>query len=192
MPTTALAFPGVDAAIAQIEGFGKPGTLATVDNNPGNIITGNYAKSQGAIGANNGFAVFPDVATGLQATDNLVGYYANKGASIQDLINSWAPASAGNNPTSYAKDVANAVGATPSTPLSSLNGATPVANSTAGAILNGIIGTTPLGLGSTIFGVTWSRFAAFALGLIFIVGGLYLLKPTQTIVTSAARGLIAA
>jgi hypothetical protein len=36
----------------------KDGTLAWRNNNPGNLISGPFAKRQGAIGDNKGFAVF--------------------------------------------------------------------------------------------------------------------------------------
>ena len=53
-------------AIYQMEGSG-PTTIATRNNNPGNLRSG-----PGQIGTNGGFAVFPDMATGWAALDNQI------------------------------------------------------------------------------------------------------------------------
>ncbi|MBI5409103.1 MAG: hypothetical protein HZA14_07035 [Nitrospirae bacterium] len=50
----------------------KDGTLAWRNNNPGNIISGPFAKRRGAIGENKGFAVFPDTETGRKAQYSLL------------------------------------------------------------------------------------------------------------------------
>ncbi len=40
--------------------------------------------------------------------------------------------------------------------------------------------------------IPWSRIAAFLLGLLLIVGGIYLIKPVQQVVTKTVKGAIAA
>lgn len=142
-------FSAIDQAIAAFEGFGKAGTLATVNNNPGNIIGGQFATNHGATSVDaNGFAVFPDAGTGVGAEDALVTYYANKGATIQDLISSWAPPTApGNSSTAtnnYINYVSGIVGVSPGTPVSQ----------TSGLGQSAILGTpstlaSPLGTGAT-------------------------------------------
>lgn len=120
----ALNFPSLDAAIAEVEGFGKPGTPATLQNNPGNLIYNDTTKAWGATGSGiGGFAIFPDVATGQAAEDKNVSYYANKGYTLSDLFAAWAPASqAGNDPISYANTVAKSLGVDPSTKISDVGG----------------------------------------------------------------------
>jgi hypothetical protein len=112
-----LRYPAIDSLIAQFEGFGKDGKPATVNNNPGNIIAGDFANSHGAIGSNGAFAVFPDPTTGTNAMDALVSHYDAKGLNIADLIGKWSPGSApGNTPAgqqSYTDFVANSLGVSP-------------------------------------------------------------------------------
>jgi hypothetical protein len=55
-----------------------PGTRADRNNNPGNIKYGEFAKAQGATGADReGFAIFPDRETGYKAAENLLKEWAN-------------------------------------------------------------------------------------------------------------------
>src|SRR5690349_11794648 len=116
-----LQFPNLDNAIGTLEGFGKPGTLATVNNNPGNLIAGPFSTSHGAVGQNGDFAVFPDVATGLGAEDALIGRYDAAGYNLQDLIQKWAPPTApGNSPEAtqqYIDNLSKSIGSSPYTPL---------------------------------------------------------------------------
>lgn len=187
----ALQFPTLDAAIASFEGFGTPGTLATVNNNPGNLIYNGYTQNLGATGSNQGFAVFPDSVTGANAEDNLVGYYAGQGDTIQQLINSWAPPTAPGNSTAsttnYVNSVSQAVGGSPSTPVSSLAGAAPSSTtSSVAGFLSAL--SNPAGAVANSLGASWSRIAAFVLGLIFIAAGLYLFKPVQQVINNGVKG----
>lgn len=64
-------------AIAKQEGFGKPGAIPTLANNPGDIEWGEFARNHGATGSmvaagGKQIAVFPDVATGMQALYTLL------------------------------------------------------------------------------------------------------------------------
>ena len=116
-----LKYQNIDTGIAALEGFGTPGTLATVNNNPGNIIPGSFATQYGATSTNGGFAVFPTAAQGAAAEDALVGYYANQGDTIEQLVNAWVPPNApGNTPaqtTAYANNLASYLGVSGSTPI---------------------------------------------------------------------------
>lgn len=200
-----VQFPALDSAMASFEGFGKPGTLATQNNNPGNIIAGVFADKNGSVGTNNGFAVFPDVMTGTQAQDNLMSYYANQGYTVQSMLSKYAPANApGNSQSSlqnYIDYVTGKTGSTADTPVSALK--TPLADQAASApvtgaggllsntvkVLGGVVaaatgGTGTLGTaGSRMIGNTglpWSRVAAGLLGLICIAGAIYLYKPNAS------------
>ena len=135
--TPTLQYPGIDTAISNFEGFGTSSApTITNANNPGALQYGSFALKNGAVGSLNGFAVFPNQTVGSQAEDALVQNYANQGFSIDQMINAWAPPTAqGNSPTStnnYVNSVSSAVGATPTTPLSSLAGVNTVINPVTG------------------------------------------------------------
>jgi len=99
-------------AIQQQEGY-YPGSTSYTNNNPGNLIASSWTQAQpGYVGADaNGFAVFDNVQDGTAAMDALIENYANQGATIQSMMNAWAPAGQGsNNPNLYAEVVATAAG----------------------------------------------------------------------------------
>ena len=109
----------VASTIQQIEGW-APGTRSYRNQNPGNLRCANQA---GMIGCDpQGFAIFPDYQTGLTAEENQIQLDANRGLSIQDFIAKYAPASDGNNPTSYAAQLAAASGLSVTDPLSAALG----------------------------------------------------------------------
>lgn len=123
----------VAAAIQQQEGY-APGTLAYTNNNPGNLI---YAGQPGATPGAGGFASFPTYQDGLNALYNQINLYATGACgvcggqpmTIGQMTAVYAPAGqGGNNPGLYAQNIANATGATPDTPLSSVIGGSAVAS----------------------------------------------------------------
>ena len=194
----ALQFPSLDAAIGKAEGFGVAGAIPTVNNNPGDIIGGAFATSQGATGTDShGFAIFPDAATGYAALDaNLSAYQAaNPNITLSGVAAQWAPASGtGNNaatPSTWLSNVTAGLGGgqNGNTPLSSLAASTSnLASATATAA------TAPLsalaGQLSSVAGFFSSplRFVAIALGLIAIAGAIFIYKPSLA-VAAAKRGL---
>lgn len=108
----------IASTIQQVEGY-YPGSVSYRNNNPGNLV---YVGQAGATGADaNGFAIFPSYAAGLQALDDQIQLYAGRGLSIQGMMNIYAPASDGNDPNSYASQIASALGVDPSTSLLSLS-----------------------------------------------------------------------
>lgn len=197
---SAPAFPVLDSLIGQFEGFGKPGTPATLNNNPGNIIAGPFAESHGATGSAGNFAVFPDVTTGTAAEDALVQHYAGQNASISDLISSWAPPTApGNSPQStqdYINFISGKLGVPATTPLNALpkDATVPTTNASVLSTVAGAVAdyTNPLGTGmmGQITGLSWDRIAAFLVGLIMVAGGLYLFKPVQETVNRTVRSTL--
>lgn len=81
-------------AVAREEGFGKPGTRPTRNNNPGDIEFGKFALAHGATHAelvNGRFAVFPDAATGFAAMKALFQTQGYQGKTIAEALNRWAP-----------------------------------------------------------------------------------------------------
>jgi hypothetical protein len=172
-------------AMAVHEGYGKPGTLATVNNNPGNIIAGTWATQQGAIGSNRGFAIFPNSDAGFAAQEALIEHYADAGYSLDQLVTAWAPPTAPGNSqastTAYQQAVSKAMNVPGSTKVSQLAGLEP--NSSSMSITDAIKNFfTPEWASDS----SWGRIGAFLLGLILIGGGLYLFKPVQETVTRAA------
>lgn len=105
-------------SIQQQEGY-YPGSLAYINNNPGNLI---YAGQSGATRGANGYAAFSSYSAGYQALLNQIQLYASRGMTIQDMMNVYAPAGQGSNdPVAYAQTIAQSVGASPGTPLVSLD-----------------------------------------------------------------------
>lgn len=108
----------IASTIQQVEGY-YPGTLAYTNNNPGNLV---YVGQAGATPGAGGFAKFPSYDAGLQALDDQIQLYAARGMTISQMMNTYAPASAGNNPTAYAQTIANSLGVDPNTSLLDLAG----------------------------------------------------------------------
>jgi hypothetical protein len=104
----------VASAIQTQEGY-YPGSLSYVNNNPGNLMA---AGQPGCTATSSGFCSFPTFAQGWQALLNQISLDASRGMSISDFTASYAPASAGNDPVTYAQNIANAVGLSPSDSLS--------------------------------------------------------------------------
>lgn len=98
----------------------RTGTRAWRNNNPGNIEYGKFAKSQGAVGSDGRFAVFPSYEDGRKAKEKLLfetsGY---KGKTILGAISRYAP-SFENDTVAYARSVAKAAGVSVDTPMSAL------------------------------------------------------------------------
>jgi hypothetical protein len=92
------------------------------NNNPGNLEMGAFARSFGAVGSDGRFAVFPTLADGTKAKEELLfglkSKYAN--LSITDALNRYAPPNE-NNTAAYIKSVASAVGVDPGTILNQLD-----------------------------------------------------------------------
>ena len=113
-----------------------PSPSACQRNNPGNLV---YAGQPGASGTPGQLATFDTYQDGYNALVNQLGLYAagtcaacnGQPQTIAGTFQIYAPGSVpGNNPTVYAQNVANAVGADPSTPLASVLGGTAAAPGT--------------------------------------------------------------
>ena len=98
------------------------GSAAWRNNNPGNIVYGPYAISQGAIGQNGNFAVFPDASTGTTALGNLLGGSTYQSLTVDQAISRYAPAFE-NNTSAYQSFVSTQLGTSGSTSMSSLSAA---------------------------------------------------------------------
>lgn len=102
-------------AIARMEGFYVPGTLAQRNNNPGNLRSG-----PGQVGTAGGFAVFPDAQTGWEALARQVDLNISRGLNLFQFFGGgqgypgYAPSSDSNDPNRYANFVAQQTGIDPS------------------------------------------------------------------------------
>ena len=67
------------------------GSIAWRNNNPGCIRYGNRSINMGAIGKANGFAIFPDEETGMNAIKSLLSSDAYRNLSITSAIYKYAP-----------------------------------------------------------------------------------------------------
>jgi hypothetical protein len=147
-------------SIAKHEGYGKPGAIPTVTNNPGDIIDGRFARAHGSVGVKQSrdgkysFAVFPDAETGFKAEAALIDNYIQKGASLESLINHLNPPNApGNTPEmtrKYLAAVARETNIDPKVPLKDLNKSMVAKNqptTPAPAMVMGISQSKPASLG---------------------------------------------
>lgn len=108
-------FQDLANAIAQFEGWLVPGSLAQRNNNPGNLRASSLAVGTDA----NGFAIFPDAATGMQALVNQIQLDAGRGLDLSGFMTKYAPPSE-NDTSSYLSYVASKIGVMPDTPLTDL------------------------------------------------------------------------
>jgi hypothetical protein len=136
----ARAMPGTPVSAKPVAGVADAGkgftTVNTVDgdkqrregarnwrnNNPGNIEFGQFSQSMGAVGSDGRFAVFPTLAEGSKAKEELLfgsrSKYVN--LSIADAINRYAPPTE-NNTAAYINSVVKALGVPPTTILGTLD-----------------------------------------------------------------------
>ena len=99
-------------------GSGTPRGLR--NNNPGNIEDGPFARGiPGYKGSDGRFAQFETPEAGIAAQGRLIDTYNNKHGlnTVAGIIGRWAPASDGNNVSSYAATVAKSIGVDPNQPL---------------------------------------------------------------------------
>lgn len=95
------------------------GTLAWRENNPGNLSCGSFAYSNGAIGCNGRWAIFPDYDTGNQAMQNLLTQnYGN--STISQMLYHYAPPSE-NDTGAYLRYITAGAGVPASTRINSLS-----------------------------------------------------------------------
>jgi len=181
---SSLSYPALDAAIGVAEGYGTPGAIPTLANNPGDLIAGPFATAHGATGSitaagGQQIATFSDPNAGMSAEDALVANnYA--GGDINALAQNWLSGSSPTQQANWASTVSSALGVPASTPVSQLAGTT-AAGSTAGAGTPGACGgsiTSPSTWAPAIacsLGLTTGRAAAWIIGSILLIGGIFML-----------------
>jgi hypothetical protein len=103
-------------ALANMEGWNVSGSLAQVNNNPGNLRPAGQA---GVVGTNKGYAVFSTPEAGWSALQRQIALNAARGDTLQSFIYSYAPPSE-NQTSSYLSYLVSKLGISPSTPLTAL------------------------------------------------------------------------
>ena len=105
--TPGAATPG---ATASAPGASPKVSSSQINNNPGNIMYGPKAIAMGATDkAPNGTAIFPNMAAGDKAQDDLLSSKAYANMNLHQIVSKWAPNNE-NNPAQYAKTVKNMLG----------------------------------------------------------------------------------
>lgn len=105
-------------AIAQMEGYNKPGTLAQRNNNPGNL---RFAGQAGAIGKDSrGFAIFSTPEEGWAALNNQISLDAGRGLTLTQFLNKYAPSSE-NDTSNYINFVSSQTGIGPNDLISNFH-----------------------------------------------------------------------
>ncbi len=111
------------SAIATMEGFFKPGSLAQVNNNPGNLRpwwpadqTSDIAKKRGLGDTNTPSGRF---IVGIKLSNGIGALYCDvmlkiaEGVTLRQLLERWAPPSDGNNTQLYVSFVSQRTGIQP-------------------------------------------------------------------------------
>lgn len=176
-------------AIGTAEGYGVPGAIPTLANNPGDLALGDIGN--GTMG--NGITVFSDANTGQAALQSQLSKiasgnsaYYTPGESIQAMGQTWA--GSGQQGANWSNNVSKALGIDPSSSIGKILG-TPVSPADQSAIFSGA-GAVSSGLKSnlaSVAGYSSSRVAAFLIGLICVAGGIYMLKSTRTVILAAGK-----
>jgi hypothetical protein len=125
-------------AIYRFEGSG-PSTLATRNNNPGNLRSG-----PGQIGTDvNGYAIFGSMQDGWNALDNQIQLNIDRGLSLNEFFAGkpgvypgYAPAEDSNQPYNYASTVGSWIGVDPNVPLNQIGYGTSFIQSSTQPILD--------------------------------------------------------
>ncbi len=203
MSTSLPSLGDISQAIANAEGYGIPGAIPTVANNPGDLANGDIGY--GSMG--NGITVYPDPQSGYTALQNQImaiqnGSSANYSPtdSIASIGDTWTggTATAPGDPN-WANNVASSLGLDPSQSLfgaagngsaggtvaptaptpSTTEGGSPLAG--AGNIFSALLGGTGAGSGLLERGVV------IGIGLILIAGGVFGFDRVQEVAVGAAK-----
>lgn len=188
------------AAIAKAEGYGTPGAIPTVANNPGDLALGD--QGYGTMGA--GITVFPDLSSGIAALENQVtkmttgtSHVYTPDETLADAGNTYA-----SGDSNWASNVASALGVPTSTTLGSLANGSSSSGVGAGilsALSNGAAGSQAATAVSAATGAqtissalsSWSvsRVVFIILGFLFVAAGIFSFKTGQQVITEFGKGV---
>lgn len=164
----AISSPYSTVADAVVRQEGYNSKLAPL-NNPGNLI---YAGQSGATPVTvNGttWASFPTYDAGYQALLNQIALDASRGLTISQFTAKYAPAASGNDPVTYAANIASATGLSPNSLLSDAAGGAGPYNFDTGALDNVASGQIAAGDFSSLLDNPWAL-AVGAVAAVFVVG----------------------
>ena len=182
-----MSSSALSAAIAQAEGYGVPGAIPTLANNPGDLKLGDVG-----LGTINGITVFPNEdagASALQAQVESILSGSSKNYSPDESIADVGDTYAGGDPN-WAKNVAAALGVSTSTPIGQAASETPGTWQNAlSNWVNGKIGYDPdnPGVLATFANITLEDGVLLVVGIIIVAAGLFSFKTTRTVIDFAAK-----
>jgi hypothetical protein len=90
------------SAIAEMEGWWKPGSLPGKNHNPGDLRAAPWLPKAVIV---NKYWVAENDAQGIAGLYHQIALNVARGYSLRKLIQAWAPASDGNNPGAYLRFV---------------------------------------------------------------------------------------
>jgi hypothetical protein len=166
-------------AIANAEGYGVPGAIPTVNNNPGDLSSGGNILTYGSI--NDGMSA---LQSQVNAMLNGTSKYYDPSMTIADVGKTYA-----NGDPAWSSNVANYLGVPENTPIGQIPSTTAPASSPARwtKYLPGVGNSLSGGeIMSTIFG---ARFLMFIIGLILITAGVFSFKTTTTVIKSTTKAV---
>lgn len=210
MSSPSLAFPSLDAAIINAEGYGTPGYAYPTANNPMDLMPGGTE------------ATYPTIDAGLQAGDTMLQKIAAGLSSIyspNQTLAQFGSTYSGGDPN-FANNVASSLGVPTNTPMSqifSMTSSAPTAESNAssgsnldtvlqqmgtyagpggmtlneiaalGGAQNAPIPGAQVGSSAKSFWSLWdpARWAIAIVGLVAIISGLMMFRSTGVIINSA-------
>ena len=184
-------------AIAKLEGFGQPGAIPTLANNPGSLENGDvgYGTMQAANG--NNITIYPNAQAGMDALNNQLSLIQNGQSQYYtpDMsISQFGQIYSGGSPA-Y-NQLPSMLGVSPNAPLASVLNTGSQTSSTQNPLdkLKAFIagpnseqwknaGLGPSSLTSELFSnVYTSRLILLVIGMLLIAAGLLQFKQTQTVI----------
>ena len=131
-----MAFKGLGTGTLTLaQAIARQENTNPVYNNPGALMGAPSSYCQNGK-ASNGMVIFCTPQDGQAALDNQINIEVGQGLTLQQMLNSYAPASDGNNPTEYAVNVSSWTGIDPSLPLSEYDPSLLLSGATAGTSLS--------------------------------------------------------
>jgi hypothetical protein len=188
LPTLQTITDQLATAIGQHETNGGSAGVGASLNNIGAMKFAPWETAYGATPTPSGFAAFPSLQDSFNAAKARVAQLIAGGASITDLVNTWAPPSDGNktNPARIA-DMSGKTGLDPKAPIKDQSSGADSESGSGSGIVGGLIDSA---LGAALGATGIDQVVAFVVGLVLVIIGLLSLKTAQqVIVQPAMQGL---
>lgn len=193
----AFSIPDIANAIGTAEGYGIPGAVPTLANNPGDLALGDLGN--GTMG--NGITIFPTGQAGANALQNQLQLIASGQSSVYSPNDTLAQigqkyAGGGTGSTNWTTNVASALGVSADSTFSSLlagvaagsPAGSPVSAVASAASGAGAVASAASGVSAFTF--INARIAAFALGIVSLAGGVLMFDKTSTVIQTVGRAAV--